>query len=194
MMPEAGTAAPPPDLIGSVERVVLVGFMGAGKSTVGRLLARTLGWDFVDLDRVVEETAGSTVAEVIGAQGLERFRELEAEAGRRVLRRRRVVVAVGGGWAAQPGHMNMLDRRSLAVWLKVSPETAVARLRTTLHSRPLLDVEEPIEAARDLLRARAAHYGRCGITIDTERRSPGQVVREILRQPILRGEDMEESE
>lgn len=193
-MPVPGTVPPPPDLIGSVERVVLVGFMGAGKSTVGRLLARTLGWDFVDLDAVVEETAGSTVAEVIGAQGLERFRELEAEAGRRVLRRSSVVVAVGGGWAAEPGHMDMLDGRSLAVWLKVSPETAVARLRTTLHSRPLLDVAEPIEAARGLLRARAAHYGRCGITIDTERRSPEQVVREILRQPILWGEDKEESE
>lgn len=193
-MPETGTAAPPPDLNGSVERVVLIGFMGAGKSTVGRLLARTLGWDFVDLDRVVEETAGSTIAEVIGEQGLERFRELEAEAGRGVLRRRRVVVAVGGGWAAEPGHMDMLDGRSLAVWLKVSPEAAVARLRTTLHSRPLLDVAEPIEAARGLLRARVAHYGRCGITIDTEHRSPGQVVREILRQPILWGEDKEESE
>ena len=193
-MPEAGTALPPPEPIGSVERVVLVGFMGAGKSTVGRLLARTLGWDFVDLDEVVEETTGSTVAEVIREQGLERFRELEAEAGRGVLRRQRVVVAVGGGWAAEPGHLDMLDGRSLAVWLKVSPETAVTRLRTTLHSRPLLDVAEPIEVARGLLRARAAHYGRCGITIDTERRSPGQVVREILRQPILRGEDMEESE
>ncbi len=193
-MPEAGTASPPPDLIGSVERVLLVGFMGAGKSTVGCLLAGTLGWDFVDLDEMVEEAAGSTVAEVIGAQGLERFRELEAEAGRRVLRRSSVVVAVGGGWAAEPGHMDMLDGRSLAVWLKVSPETAVARLRTTLHSRPLLDVAEPIEAARGLLRARAAHYGRCGITIDTERRSPEQVVREILRQPILWGEDKEESE
>jgi shikimate kinase len=90
--------------------------------------------------------------------------------------------------------MDMLDGRSLAVWLKVRPETAVARLRATLHSRPLLDVEEPIEAARGLLRARAAHYGRCGITIDTERRSPEQVVREILRQPILRREDKEESE
>lgn len=193
-MPEAGTALPPPDLIGSVERVVLIGFMGAGKSTVGRLLAGALGWDFVDLDEVVEETAGSTVAEVIRNQGLERFRELEAEAGRDALRRRRVVVAVGGGWAAEPGHMDMLDGSSLAVWLKVSPETAVARLGTALHSRPLLNVEQPIEAARGLLRARAAHYSRCGITIDTERRSPEQVVREILRQPILRGEDMEESE
>lgn len=194
MMPEAGAAPSPPDMIGSVERIVLIGFMGAGKSTVGRLLARTLGWDFVDLDEVVEETEGSTAAEVIRERGLERFRELEAEAGRRVLRRRRVVVAVGGGWAAEPGHMDMLDGLSLAVWLKVSPETAVARLRTTLHSRPLLHVAEPIEAARSLLRARVAHYGRSGITIDTERRSPEQVVREILRQPVLRREDKEESE
>jgi len=190
-MPETTVVSAPPDLTGSVERIVLIGFMGAGKSTVGPLLARALGWRFVDLDAEVERAEGSSVAELIRGRGVERFRELESRTGRRVLRRRRVVVAAGGGWAAEPGHMDLLDELSVAVWLRVTPETALARTRTARHSRPLLDVGDPLEAARDLLRARTAHYCRSDITIDTENRSPAEVVREIMRLPVLCGADME---
>lgn len=190
-MPETTVVSAPPDLTGSVERIVLIGFMGAGKSTVGPLLARALGWRFVDLDAEVERAEGSSVAELIRRRGVERFRELESRTGRRVLRRRRVVVAAGGGWAAEPGHMDLLDELSVAVWLRVTPETALARIRTARHSRPLLDVGDPLEAARDLLQARTAHYCRSDITIDTENRSPAEVVREIMRLSVLCGADME---
>ncbi len=193
-MPETTVVSAPPDLTGSVERIVLIGFMGAGKSTVGPLLARTLGWRFVDLDAEVERAERSSVAELIRGRGVGRFRALESRTGRRVLRRRQVVVAAGGGWAAEPGHMDLLDKRSLAVWLQVTPETALARIRAAQGSRPLLDVGDPLAAARDLLQARTAHYCRSDITIDTENRSPAEVVREIMRQPVLCGADMEEFE
>lgn len=193
-MPEHSVTSPSPVPTGSVERIVLIGFMGAGKSTVGPLLARTLDWRFVDLDAEVGQAEGSSVTELIRRRGIERFRELESKAGRRVLRRRRVVVAMGGGWAAEPGHMDMLDELSVAVWLRVTPETALARIRAAPHSRPLLDVGDPLVAAQRLLRARTAHYRRSDITIDTEDRSPAQVVGEILRQPVLRGAGMEDSE
>ena len=193
-MPETTVVSPPPNLAESVERIVLVGFMGAGKSTVGPLLARALGWRFVDLDGEVERTEGSSVAALIRTHGIEHFREVEANAGRRVLRCRRIVVAAGGGWAAEPGHMDMLDELTLAVWLQVTPETALARMRTSRGSRPLLDVDDPVDAARDLLQGRTAHYSRSDITIDTEDRSPAGVVREIMRQPVLCGVDMEDFE
>lgn len=193
-MPETTVVSAPPDLAGAVQRIVLIGFMGAGKSTVGPLLARTLGWGFVDLDAEVERAEGSSVAELIRGRGVEWFRELESRTGRRVLRRRRVVVAAGGGWAAEPGHMDLLDELSVAVWLRVTPETALARIRTARQSRPLLDVGDPLDAARDLLQARTAHYCRSDITIDTENRSPAEIVREIMRQPVLCGAGMEESE
>lgn len=193
-MRERSVASVPRVPTGSVERIVLIGFMGAGKSTVGPLLARTLGWRFVDLDAEVERTEGSSVAELIRGRGVERFRELESRAGRRILGRRQVVVAMGGGWAAEPGHMDMLGELSVAVWLKVTPETALARIRSARHSRPLLDIGDPLATAQRLLRARTAHYRRSDITIDTENRSPAQVVREILRQPVLCGAGMEECE
>ncbi len=193
-MPETTVVSAPPELPGPLERIVLVGFMGAGKSTVGPLLARTLGWRFVDLDAEVERAEGSSVAALIRERGVERFRELESRAGRQVLRNRRIVVAAGGGWAAEPGHMDMLDQSSLAVWLQVTPDTALARIRAARSTRPLLDVGDPLGAARDLLQARTAHYCRSDITIDTEDRSPAQVVREILQQPVLCGADTEEFE
>ncbi len=191
-MPERSVASVPPVPAGTVERIVLIGFMGAGKSTVGPVLARTLGWRFVDLDVEVGQAEGSSAGELIRSRGVERFRELESRAGRRVLRRRQVVLAMGGGWAAEPGHMDLIDEHSVAVWLRVTPETALARTRTARRSRPLLDVEDPLVAAQRLLRARTAHYRRSHITIDTEDRSPAQIVREILRQPVLCGAGMEE--
>ena len=177
-----------------VARLVLVGFMGAGKSTVGPILARALEWDFVDLDDEVARREGSDPGEIIRRRGIERFRELESRAARALLQRERVVIAMGGGWAAQPGHMTSLKRESLSVWLRVTPVTALARIRGSSTPRPLLEGPDPHAAATALLRQRIAHYGRSTITIETDGRSPEEVARGILRHPHLTQSDREESE
>ncbi|MDE2794083.1 MAG: shikimate kinase [Gemmatimonadota bacterium] len=183
--PRAGTG---------VARLVLVGFMGAGKSTVGPLLGHALDWDFVDLDDEIAGREGSHPAEIIRRHGIERFRTLESKVARELLRRERVVLAMGGGWAAQPGHMASLGQGSLSVWLRVTPETALARIRASDPPRPLLEGPDPHAVATNLLRGRIAHYGLSTITIETEGRSPGEVAREILQHPGVTEPDTEESE
>ena len=175
-------------------RIVLVGFMGAGKSTVGPILAGALDWDFVDLDDEIAGREGRHPGEIIRHDGIERFRVLESEAAREVLRRERLVLAVGGGWAAQPGHMASLKHDSLSVWLRVTPAVALARIRGSDTPRPLLEGPDPHGAATTLLCRRIAHYRRSTITIETDGRSPEEVARDILEHPIPTESDMEERE
>ncbi|MCY4572498.1 MAG: shikimate kinase [Gemmatimonadetes bacterium] len=182
---------PEPD---SLERLVIIGFMGAGKSTVGPMLADRLGWTFVDLDDEVAGRAGEPVHEIIRGRGLDTFRRLESEAGSAVMRRRRVVVAVGGGWPAQPGHMELLADGTLSVWLRVSPATALARIAESATRRPLLEVADPLATAESLLARRRQHYRRGDLEIDTERRTPDEVVGAILKRLTPCGGDLEREE
>ena len=176
-----------------VSRVVIVGFMGAGKSTVGLRIARALGWDFADLDAEIAREEGLPVDEIIRRRGIAHFRALESDAGRRAMERNRLVLAVGGGWAAGPGHMDMLDRHTLSVWLRVTPETALSRIAGSASLRPLLNVADPLAEAVALLRKRIADYKGCSITIDTEGRTPEEVARDVLQAPALRGLGKEKS-
>ena len=183
-----------PPIPGSVERLVILGFMGAGKSTVGPILADRLGWAFVDLDDEVAGRAGAPVDEIIRRRGLESFRCLESEVGREVMRRRRVVVAVGGGWPAEPGHMELLAGGTLSVWLRVSAATALARIAKSVMRRPLLEVADPLATAESLLARRRVHYQRGDLAIDTEYRTPDEVAGDILKRSTPCGGDREEEE
>lgn len=164
-----------------VRRIVMIGFMGAGKSTVGRLLADALGWGFADLDHEVARREGMPVHEIIRKNGLDHFRRRESELGREILRRQHVVFSVGGGWPAQPGHMELLGKDSVAIWLQVEVVSALARIDASPSVRPLLQVPDPLETATALLADREAHYRRGSIAIETEGKPPEQVLRAIMR-------------
>lgn len=164
-----------------VRRVLLVGFMGSGKSTVGPRVADALGWTFHDVDRVVEARAGKRVADIFATDGEARFRRMEDDAARDLLRRDRVVVGSGGGWAAVEGRLQDLPPGTVSVWLRVSPEEAVRRAGRQPGERPLLDVEDPLAAARALLLEREPRYARAQHEVDTTGRSPEDVSRSITR-------------
>ena len=162
------------------ERVVLVGFMGSGKSTIGRLLARRLGWVFVDLDEAVEAATGMKVAELFRTRGEPAFRQLEEKAGAAAAAQARVVIAPGGGWSLVPGRLDGLPEGSLTVWLRVRPATAVRRATGTRRVRPLLAGPDPTARARELLREREPAYSRAQLQLDADLASPTSLVDEIV--------------
>jgi shikimate kinase len=155
--------------------------MGSGKSTVGALLASRLGWSFFDFDDEIEARSGLTIEEIFRDRGEAAFRALEAEVGRDLLRLDRAVLASGGGWAAVAGRMESLGRETLSVWLRVSPETSIERLRGEARARPMLAVPDPAERAARLLRDRSLDYGRARLHLDTEGRPPEELADTILR-------------
>lgn len=164
----------------AVERVVLVGFMGAGKSAVGRRLAGRLGWDFYDVDTVVEERQGRSISEIFTQEGEAAFRAAEVEAAGDVLARSRVVVATGGGWPTKEGRLESLPPGSLSVWLSVGAREALRRVGADAVHRPLLDVPDPAETARLLLENRYSYYALADARVDTEGRSVDDVTTRIL--------------
>lgn len=168
-------------------RLVLVGFMGSGKSTVGPLLAARLGWEFVDVDDAVEAEEGTSVAEIFRTKGEAYFREAEERVAAGALERDRVVIGSGGGWGASVGRLRALPRGTVAVWLRVSPEEAVRRVSGMPGVRPLLESRDPLERARRLLGQRESDYAAAGVGVDTAGRTPKDVVEEILEAIRDRG-------
>ncbi len=160
--------------------VVLIGFMGAGKSTVGALVAREAGRPFYDLDREIERREGAAVAAIIRERGLAAFRRVESQVGRELVSRRRAVIATGGGWAAEPGNLDRVGAGTATVWLRVGARTALERIAGSSVIRPLLRAPNPRAVAESLLRERAPWYARAHTAIDTEGKSPRAVAREVL--------------
>jgi shikimate kinase len=155
--------------------IVLVGFMGAGKTTVGRLLAAKLGLPFADSDLVIEDRAGKPVRQIFADHGEPAFRQLEHEVIADLLRRPDSVLALGGGAAAHPGTRGLLAGVPV-VYLRVSYPEAVNRVggdgRRPMLARP--DIER-LYAERDPLYAAAA-----SCTVDTDGRSPRDIALDIF--------------
>lgn len=158
--------------------VVLVGLMGAGKSTVGALLARRWGCPFLDLDREIEKGAGLPVAEIFRREGEPGFRAREAEATRRLRPPAPAVVAVGGGWMARP-ELRDAWPGAVRVWLQVRPAEAARRLAGTDEARPLLAGGDAQERLAALLAARLPAYGLAEYTVDASDRTPEEVARVV---------------
>jgi shikimate kinase len=164
----------------ALDRVLLIGFMGSGKTSVGRRLAEALGWRFADFDRAMEAETGAPVAEIFARHGEPYFRSLEERVGRALLDERQVVLASGGGWAASPGRLASLPPGTASFWLRVSPEEAVRRTRATSRSRPLLARPDALEEAKRLLAWRSPFYMEARWTVDTERSAVEDVTATIL--------------
>jgi shikimate kinase len=163
-----------------VDRIVLVGFMCSGKSTVGPRLAQRLGWAFVDFDVEIERREGRRIADIFRERGEPFFRALEGKVTDRVAERREIVLAPGGGWITQPALVRRLRPDGALVWLRVRPETVYARHRRQGSVvRPLLETERPLERIRTLLAERVPLYREVDLAVDTDERTPEEVVAEI---------------
>jgi len=164
-----------------VRTIVLVGFMAAGKSTAGRIVAQRLGWSFVDLDAEIEKHTGTTIAALFRDHGEAAFREIELELTPALVARPDSVLATGGGWAAQDGTIGALPDTALSVWLDVSPGESVRRAMADGIRRPLLEVEDPVGEAKSLLAGRYAFYERADVRIGVDGRSPQDIADDIVK-------------
>ena len=165
-----------------IERVVLVGFMGSGKTVVAHALSRVLGWDRVDLDEWIEASTGRSVADLFAERGEAEFRRLETAATEAAADRRRLVVSTGGGWALNPTHWTVLREGSVFVWLRAAERTLRARLSADGVVRPLLAGHKPEARLHEMLEARSPLYEQADLIVDTDHLSPAGVAGEILKQ------------
>jgi shikimate kinase len=167
--------------------VVLVGAMGAGKTVVGRAIARRLGRPFVDTDHEVERRTGRPVAAIVAAEGESAFRALERDAVAAVAARRGQVVATGGGAVVDPANLDALRRSGVVVYLAASPETLAARVSRG-EGRPLLaGAGDPVARLAEILARRDAAYRRADVVVETDGLALSQVVGAVLRAVRARG-------
>ncbi len=158
----------------------LVGFMGTGKTTVGRAVAHKIGFQPVDSDHEIERQQGKSIPEIFAQQGEPAFRVMERDFIERGHPATRTLVACGGGLVVQPGMLALLKSKGVVVCLHASLETILAR--TARHrNRPLLDVENPEERVRTLYAAREAIYKQSGTVILTDSRPLHDIASHVMR-------------
>jgi shikimate kinase len=163
----------------------LIGFMGSGKTTIGRLLAERIGWDFADIDGDIEAGERRSIAEIFDTRGETEFRRIESEAIRKRVRAvscgRPTVVALGGGAAAQPDNLDLITRHGLTIWLSCEFDTVVRRVGED-SARPLARDREKFE---QLYRERQESYKRADFRIDNDWETPEAAVDAIMKLPIF---------
>ena len=162
--------------------VSLTGFMGVGKSRIGRELAQALMLHFIDLDRYIERRTGLSIPEIFRHLGERAFRRMEKEMVAELANKDFLVLALGGGSFMDPETRSRLLARGPVVALWASPETILERVARKPGQRPLLEGEEPLERIRRLLKEREPLYREAPIHVLTEGRRPKEVVEEIVQE------------
>ena len=159
--------------------IVLIGLMGAGKTTIGRRLAKVIGRDFIDSDAEIEEAAACSISDIFTLHGESIFRDLEARVIKRLLEQPNLVIATGGGAWMQPAVREMIKADALSLWLKADLDTLVDRVEKR-HHRPLLEQGDKREILDELMKQRYPVYGEADLTIQSGSGPHEQVVDTIV--------------
>lgn len=162
-------------------RVLLVGFMGTGKTAVGELLAKRLGYSFIDLDQRVTESCGMTISEIFAKKGEPFFRKAEKGQLQEVLKQESVVVATGGGAVIDPENRRLMKRAGVVVLLTARPEVILKRIGP-MKGRPLLEGGNKLATIQKLLGERESFYREAMMTVDTSDNTIEETVQELLCQ------------
>ncbi len=167
--------------------IYLTGFMGAGKSTIGPILANTIGWDSCDLDVLIEQKVGKKVREIFEEDGEKYFRKIENETLQEVSQKSNLVVSLGGGTMANDQNLEILKRTGITVYLKASSDSFYKRLKHK-RDRPQLLINEKEDFSKDelvqrideLIRKRSKYYEQADIIIETDDFTVGKTVDRIV--------------
>ena len=172
-------------------KISLTGFMGAGKSATGKILARKLHLEFIDTDGIIEERAGQSIKEIFSLQGEPFFRSLEKTVVAEVARKEGVVIAVGGGAILDPANRRNLKKNGLVIFLMVSPDE-IRKRSAGDASRPLLNTSKKAgeglyslpkkETIKNLLSQRMPFYRKADICVDTDGKTPREVAQAIIKR------------
>jgi shikimate kinase len=160
--------------------IVLVGLMGAGKSTVGRRLAQKLGLEFIDADSEIERAAGKAVSDIFRDHGEAYFREGERKVIARLLESGPQVLATGGGAFTNEETRQNIARRGISVWLKADIDLLMKRVRRR-DNRPLLRAEDPEEIMRQLIAQRYPIYSQADVTVESRDVPHNSIVTDVIR-------------
>lgn len=171
------------------KNIVLIGFMGSGKTTLGLKLSYLLRMPVEDTDKLIERQEGRSITQIFADDGEAYFRELETEMLRKCGNRKyERILSVGGGTPVNPVNRELLHKCGTVVYLRVAPETVYERLKNDT-TRPLLQCEEPLEKIRELLAVRDAIYTECAdIILDVDNRHSDELAEELLlklRQKVM---------
>jgi shikimate kinase len=192
-MPEAGLAA----RILPGKSIVLVGLMGAGKSSVGRRVASRLGLPFFDADHEIEEAAGCSISDLFARYGETAFRDGERRVMVRLLSGRRAVIATGGGAFIDPQTRGLIAEKALSLWLRADLDLLVKRTSGRDH-RPLLRQGDPRQILAGLIETRYPIYAEADLVVDSEDQPTDITVQSVLRvlaqyqesQPAVKPQDL----
>ncbi len=160
-------------------RIYLIGFMGSGKTTVGRVLARRLGFDFLDIDNEVERLAGMSVRGIFKTRGEDFFRELERRVLQQTLDRENTVISTGGGTPCQHGNMEFIKNSGVSIYLMMQLDSILNRLEKSKNPRPLvqgLNREELSSYVESELEKRKEFYNSADYVIKAESVSIDQII------------------
>lgn len=160
--------------------VVLVGMMGAGKSTVGIRLARALRVPFTDMDHAIEEATGFSISDIFASYGEPTFRELEMKTAEYLLSKPPHIIASGGGAFAQDHIRELMNREAVTLWLAAPIDVLVERV-SRRDTRPLLQTGDKGEILKDLMRKREPYYREAQLAVDSDTGPHETVVERILR-------------
>ena len=173
--------APPVNIFRSpIDRtVVLIGMMGAGKTAVGKRLAKVLGWPFQDADAAIEEAAGTTISNIFAEIGEAAFRDKERRVIGRLLEKEKQILALGGGAFMDSTTRALVRARALSIWLRADLDTMVRRTGRP-GKRPLLAQGDPRARLAELLEQRTPIYAEADLMVDSSNAPVGEVVNRVL--------------
>jgi shikimate kinase len=161
--------------------LALIGFMGTGKTSVGRLVAEQLHFHYLDTDETIQARTGRSIADIFSKDGEPAFRELEKNLVEELASHKKTVISTGGGLPAHSANLDSLKTHALVVCLWASPEKIWERVKNQSH-RPLLHDSDPQKKIRELLAAREPFYRQADVLVNTDIRTVREVVQQVVHQ------------